>query len=118
MVVGRSGQQLVQYVLDVGPHVQVVATRRADDRQEGGRPISGGYAPQEEPVLSAQGALLRQLFGVVVANGHPTVAEVQIQGAPMIAQIADRFGEEALGKHPRGRLAVKPRPQAIQHAPR
>ena len=33
-VVGLAGEQAIQHVLDVGPHIQIVAHRTADQREE------------------------------------------------------------------------------------
>ena len=51
VVVGRAGQQLVERVFDVGPDVEVVANRTADEREEVGCPLARRHAADEEPVL-------------------------------------------------------------------
>jgi len=48
-VVGLAGQQTVEDILDVGPNIQVVAHRTADERQEVRGPRAGGYAADEQP---------------------------------------------------------------------
>ena len=46
-----AGQQTIEYVLEVGPYVQVVANRAADQRQEVRGTVARRYAADEKPVL-------------------------------------------------------------------
>ena len=52
-VVGLARQELVQHVLDIGPHVEVVAHGAADQREEVGRPPARVQAADKEPVFAA-----------------------------------------------------------------
>lgn len=38
-VIGLTGQESIEHVFDVGPHIEVVADRAGDEREEGGRDI-------------------------------------------------------------------------------
>ena len=88
--------------------------RAADQGQQCRRAVTRLHAAFEQPVFAASCDLLHQLLDVVVVDGQQAVGRELQQCLPMISQVAQGFGEHALGQHARTLGAVEERTDAVQ----
>ena len=96
---GGARKELLQYVVDVMPDVQVISQRAADQREEPCCSLAAGDTPGKQPVLSSQRDLLHQLFYFVIVNRQRSVGQVTLKFQQVIANVWQRTREIALGKN-------------------
>src|SRR5208283_5532746 len=87
MVVRGTCEQLIQYVFDVNPDVEVVPPCAAHQGHHHRTLLAPSHAAHEEPRLPPHRNLLHQLLNRIVVNGDATVADVDIERWPVVANV-------------------------------
>jgi len=64
--------------------------------------------PINSQFFAAYSHLLHQLLDFIVVDRHQPIGQVELQRLPVVAEVAQRLGQLALGKHPRGRVPFGP----------
>lgn len=107
--VGQAAEHVLQVLVD---H-QVMAMGAADHAEQLHSAGGGAGVAEEEPVGAADGQGSDGLLGVVVVDRDPAVAEVDLQGGPLVPQVRERLADRALGQCSARGVAV----ESEAHAP-
>src|SRR3990167_9118957 len=82
--------QAEEKVAHVAPWLDPMTLCTGEDRVQHRRSRTRGLAPQEEPILSANGLVPKRSLAHVVVDRQTTVFRVATQRLPLVACIGDR----------------------------
>ncbi len=76
LIIGRTGKQLIEHILDVKLHVQIMPLGAADQTHHFCTSLSRLHIANEKPSLSSKSYLLHQLLNQIVVNRDATIKHV------------------------------------------
>ncbi len=94
----RVHRKLQDHVVQVGPGLEPMPLRPRDDRAEHRRTRTRLVAPQEHPVLAADGLIPKPTLRHVIVDRQPAILRVPAQRLPLVQRIRHRLRQRRLGQ--------------------